>query len=89
MINYMAAPSHVYPAEPLLASSLISNSELDAILDNITSPGVRNKSVRLATGVRSVDDALCGGLVGGRVVSVSGEAGGGSSEVSRLVLRSK
>jgi len=87
-----SASSHVWPAQPLLASSFISDEELDAILEGVYSPGIkkrREKRVRLQTGVKSVDDALGGGLVGGRVVSISGEPGGGSSEVLLSVRAEK
>jgi hypothetical protein len=69
------------PAEPLLASSLVEDGELEALFDEL----LGGKKVtgggdeRLATGVRSLDDALGGGLEAGAVVGVSCEGGGGGA----------
>jgi predicted ATP-dependent serine protease len=76
------------PAEPLLASHLIDDEELDELLESVCNAtlGRKEKSEkeRLQTGVKSLDDALGGELQSGRVVEVSGEVGAGASEVSKL-----
>jgi hypothetical protein len=80
----------VRPAEALLASSLVQEEELDELIEEICGLG-KKKGIgrvgeedmgRLGTGVKSVDDALDGGLVGGRVVGIWGESGGAGMEVS-------
>jgi hypothetical protein len=65
------------PAEPVLASLLVSDDELDGLLS------ARKRTDLVGTGIKSVDDALDGGLDGGKVIAVSGEG----SEVSALVKR--
>jgi RecA/RadA recombinase len=76
------------PAEPSLASHLISDEELDELLESVCNVNVQRKKggrgERLQTGVKSLDDAFGGGLQSGRVVGVSGEVGAGTSEVSNL-----
>ena len=75
-------------AEPLLASQLISDEDLDSLLESVLKVNIGTRSSRkerLGTGVKSLDDALNGGLEGGRVVGISGEAGAGGSEVYILL----
>ncbi|KAF2824794.1 hypothetical protein CC86DRAFT_353369 [Ophiobolus disseminans] len=75
------------PAEPVLASALLGDGELDALVEGMCGVGLRKRDggERLPIGVKSLDDALGGGLLGGRVVSVSVEGTGGS-EVCRTSL---
>lgn len=81
-------------AQPVLASALIE----DAVLDDIVDAGLSSTSHsghggaerdrrgrnRIRVGLKSIDDALDGGLELGSVVAVSGEVGGGGggAEVS-------
>ncbi|KAF1935688.1 hypothetical protein EJ02DRAFT_471004, partial [Clathrospora elynae] len=74
------------PPEPLLASHLLGDEELDGLLEAVSITKRREKKVVLGTGVKSLDDALAGGLEGGAVVGVSGEAGGGGSEICQTLL---
>jgi hypothetical protein len=71
-------------AAPTLASSLLDR-KLDGLVDagflEIRHASLDSESPRIGTGVRSVDDALGGGLRGGRVVCVSAEAGGSGNDV--------
>jgi RecA/RadA recombinase len=71
------------PVEPMLASCLISDEELDEFLEGDQNDDFRKKKERLTTGVKNVDDALGGGIVAGRVIGISGEVGKGASEVNR------
>lgn len=65
------------PAEPLLASSLISASDLSSILEGLGSTSITEKDTSgleiLRTGVTSVDDALGHAVQEGRVVAISSE----------------
>ena len=74
------------PAEPLLASQLIGDQDLDELLESVCNVNLQHQNGVgenvLQTGVKSLDDALGGGMQSGRVVGVSGEAGAGGSEVS-------
>lgn len=84
----MDAEHHPAPsarkAEPVLASALIGDAELEGIVDGIFDQtlGPRGRSRgeeelgRVGIGVKSVDDAVSGGLQIGSVVAVSGEGGG-------------
>lgn len=73
-------------AEPLLASQLVEDAELEALYEGITSLGKtspKRGERRLAVGVESVDLALEGGVESARLVGVSCElAGGLGGEVS-------
>ena len=72
--------------EPLLASQLISDEYIDGLVDSVFDANIsksKDKKGRLKTGVKTVDDALGGGLESARVVCVSGEAAAGTSEVSK------
>lgn len=72
------------PAEPLLAAHLLSDQELDELIDQVCGVelGKRRETGNvLGIGVKSLDDALDGGLEDGRVVSGSFEAGAGGNEV--------
>lgn len=71
-------------AEPLLASTLIGDGELEGLAEEVLDEkgGARRKEKLLETGIKSLDDALEGGLEGGGVVGVSGEVGAGGIEVS-------
>jgi RecA/RadA recombinase len=62
-------------AEVLLARAMVGEEELDALLEGLS---VKKMGERLRSGSKSVDDALEGGLVDGRVVGIWGEG----SEVS-------
>jgi hypothetical protein len=79
-----ASESQVRAAEPLLASSMVDDEELDALFEGLnTKTRRRSDTIGIAAGIKSVDDALDGAITGGRVVGVSGEGG----EVSeRLVV---
>ena len=74
------------PAEPLLASQLIGDQDLDELLESVCNVNLQHQNGVggnvLQTGVKSLDDAFGGGIQSGRVVGVSGEAGAGGSEVS-------
>lgn len=74
------------PAEPLLASQLIGDQDLDELLESVCNVNLQHKhgvgKDVLQTGVKSLDDAFGGGMQSGRVVGVSGEAGAGGGEVS-------
>jgi predicted ATP-dependent serine protease len=77
------------PSEPLLASHLISDEDLDELVENVCHVNLRQKQdvgrSLLETRVKSVDDAIGGGLQSGRVVGLSGEVGAGASEVSTSI----
>ncbi|ORY12493.1 hypothetical protein BCR34DRAFT_296971 [Clohesyomyces aquaticus] len=80
-------------AEPILASSLLSDEDLDGILDFTLSDKpkaskLRNKKGALAIGLKSVDDALGGGLRRASLVCVSGEVGSGQVGLSLSLLAS-
>jgi len=76
----------VRPAEPLLASQLIGDQDLDELVESVCNINLQHQNSVggniLQTGVKSLDDAFGGGIQSGRVVGVSGEAGAGGSEVS-------
>lgn len=77
------------PAEPLLASSLLGDGELDGLVEGMCHVGLKRRrggEERLGMGVESVDDALSGGLCSGRVVSVSGQGMGGNEVCGEKVL---
>ena len=73
-------------AEPILASTLLNDEDLDDLFEGLVDAGAKKRielgrrGSTLGTGVREVDDVLCGGLRAGRMVGVSGEGG----EVGRL-----
>lgn len=75
------------PTEPLLASQVLSDEELDTLMEGWGDGGIRQRrdgAALLRAGVKSLDDALDGGLRAGTVVGVSSEAGGGGSAVSSV-----
>lgn len=78
------------PAEPILASTLLNDEDLDDLLEGLIDASAKKRielgrrESTLGTGVREVDDVLSGGLRAGRMVGVSGEGG----EVSRLSMSS-
>ncbi|KAF2676143.1 hypothetical protein K458DRAFT_322730 [Lentithecium fluviatile CBS 122367] len=78
------------PAEPLLASSLLGDGELEALWDEVVGgqKGMnrRDRVARLVTGVKKVDEALGGGFEKGRVVGVSSDTGGGSVDLCLTLL---
>ena len=83
-VDTLVTPSE--STEPLLAAQLISDEELDDLVDNAFDASIsksKDKKGRLKTGVKTVDDALGGGLESAIVVCVSGEAAAGTSEVSK------
>ena len=77
-------------AEPVLASTLLEDEDLDDLLEGLIDAGAKKRidlerrGGTLGTGVGEVDDVLCGGLRAGRMVGVSGEGG----EVSRFSVPS-
>jgi len=83
-VDTLVTPSEF--TEPLLASQLIDDEELDDLVDSVLDASIskrKDKKDRLKTGVKTVDDALGGGLESARVVCVSGEAAAGANEVSK------
>jgi predicted ATP-dependent serine protease len=68
----------VRPAEPLLASHSIDDKDVSIEKKE------KDEKKRLRSGVKSLDDALSGGLHSGRIVRISGEAGAGASQVSNM-----
>jgi predicted ATP-dependent serine protease len=77
----------VRPAEPLLASHSIDDKDLSELLESlcvIIENKEKDEKKRLRSGVKSLDDALSGGLHSGRIVRISGEAGAGASQVSNM-----
>ena len=88
----MAAPqelneSSARSAEPLLAAQLITDEELDELVENACSTGSvkrRDESNLVGTGIKSLDLVLDGGLEGGKLISISSETGAGGSEVSTV-----
>ena len=75
------AGAQARPAEPLLASSLIGDEELEGVVAGSVGPRQKRRGESLRTGVKSVDEALEGGLEGGQVVGVSAGQGGSGVEV--------
>lgn len=69
------------PVEPILASTLLNEEDLDDLLEGSIDAGAKKRieegrrGSTLGTGVREVDDVLGGGLRAGRMVGVSGEGG--------------
>ncbi|CAO2653175.1 Nn.00g025860.m01.CDS01 [Neocucurbitaria sp. VM-36] len=90
----MAAPqesneSSARPAAPLLAAQLMSDEELDDLLENACSIGSRKRRDTLdslGTGVRSLDYALGCALESGKLISISADTGAGGSELCRTLL---
>ncbi|RYN58541.1 hypothetical protein AA0118_g7252 [Alternaria tenuissima] len=80
----------VRPAEPLLASHSIDDKDLSELLESLCSVSIEKKEKdekkRLRSGVKSLDDALSGGLHSGRIVRISGEAGAGASQICCTLL---
>ncbi|EUC40296.1 hypothetical protein COCMIDRAFT_109179 [Bipolaris oryzae ATCC 44560] len=79
----------VAPANPILASSLIDDDELDDLIDRLYNSGIREakqEKERIGIGIKSVDTALFGGLESGRVIEISGEASAGVREVYTALL---
>ncbi|KAF2476944.1 uncharacterized protein BDR25DRAFT_321491 [Lindgomyces ingoldianus] len=75
-------PSEIQLAKSILASSLVSDEDLDSLLehsfrDKARAVKVLKKEEVLGTGIKSVDDALGGGLRKGSLVGMSGEVGSG------------
>lgn len=78
------------PAEVLLGASLIGEEEIGELLEGLLVDGVDGKidrEAQLGTGVKSVDDALHGGLKSGNVVGIWSESGSGGPDVSIHYLR--
>ncbi|KAF2249099.1 hypothetical protein BU26DRAFT_312056 [Trematosphaeria pertusa] len=84
------AGAQARPAELLLASSLIGDEELEVLLEGVVAgrvgPQQKRRGESLGTGVKSLDEALDGGLEGGRVVCVSAGQGGGGVELCLTFL---
>ncbi|KAI4714664.1 hypothetical protein J4E89_000345 [Alternaria sp. Ai002NY15] len=80
------------PAEPLLASQLIGDQDLDELLESVCNVNLQHQNgvggIVLKTGVKSLDDAFGGGIQSGRVVGVSGEAGAGGNEICCTLIAS-
>ena len=80
-------PNHAKPEVPLLASSLLTDKDLDGILASVFSVSnhrtTTDKTNYLTTGFGNLDAiALSGGLEPGRVVEIAGAGvGAGVSEV--------
>jgi RecA/RadA recombinase len=72
--------NHARPAEPVLASLLVSDEELDGLL------GARQRMDVVGTGIKSLDDALDDGLEGGRVIAVSGEGSDVSASCQKMFV---
>jgi predicted ATP-dependent serine protease len=87
--RHLPLPPSARKAEPVLASALIGDAELEGIVDGVfdQASGARNRAGgeeeigRVGIGVKSVDDAVTGGLRMGSVVAVSGEGGGAVSQI--------
>jgi hypothetical protein len=74
-------------AEPMLASSLIAEAELDAVLERVVNGGENetpsgNEGLRVSSGIKSLDEMLGGGLKRGTIVGVSGELGGDAGDAT-------
>ncbi|KAH6875656.1 hypothetical protein BKA58DRAFT_125827 [Alternaria rosae] len=80
------------PAEPLLASQLIGDQDLDELLESVCNVNLQHKhgvgKDVLQTRVKSLNDAFGSGIQNGRVVGVSGEAGAGGGEICCTLLAS-
>lgn len=75
-------PTQIRPAEPLLASQILRDEDLDSLFDAIliADAGTKKRAWEtgsIGTGVKSVDEALGGGMRAGKVVSVSADVGDG------------
>ena len=84
-LSFAKHASNARTAEPRLASQLISDEELDDLLESECNSSLGDKTSekeRLGTGLKNLDRTLEGGFESGRVVEISGEAGAGASEVS-------
>lgn len=85
--NGLSMTTSTRPAEPLLASHLIGEEDLEELLASVCNVNFQSKKKaeenRLQTGLKSLDEALGGGLKGGRVVGISGPVGAGANEVSK------
>lgn len=79
MLGMAAGRVRARPADALLASSLLSEDELGCLFDGLDVRKRRDEGL-LGTGVRSVDEALDGGISSGRIVGIWGD--GGENEVS-------
>lgn len=84
-----SARAQARSAEVLLARDVIGEEEVRDLLGEICGVGLGGrdgtaKMTRLGTGVRSLDEALDGGLSGGRISGIWGGVGVGASEVSFL-----
>ncbi len=76
-------------AEPLLASRLVDDAMFEGLFERargIVGPKGEKRRVLLCTGVKSLDEALQGGLECGRIVGVHAEAGAGGGEVSVILF---
>lgn len=82
----MAAVSSVgRSAEVLLGASMIGEEEIGVLLevllvDSVCEKGDGKRTLR--TGIKSVDDALDGGLKSGNLVGIWSEGGSGGPDVS-------
>ncbi|KAI4655048.1 uncharacterized protein J4E79_008113 [Alternaria viburni] len=80
------------PAEPLFASQLIGDQDLDELLESVCNVNLQHQNGVggnvLQTEVKSLDESFGGGIQSGRVVGVSGEAGAGGSEMCCTLLAS-
>lgn len=70
----------------MLASAVITEEEISRLFQDVSGEATRLGDGKggLGTGVKSVDGAVGGGLMGGRVVGVWGEVGTGGAEVGLL-----
>lgn len=65
-------------AEPLLGSALLGDDELDVLMEGLCAGKKRDDERTLGTGVKSLDGALAGGVLEGRVLGIWSEVTGGS-----------
>lgn len=79
----------VRAAEALLAGGMLGEEELGKVFEGVCGAGSTFVTEgRLSTQVKSLDDALGGGVCWGSVVGIWGEGGegGGASDVSGTLL---
>lgn len=73
----------IEPPEPMLAASLVDNEELELLLGVVMGERMNiERKDGFKTGVKSLDEALGGGIEGGRIVGIGFEVGHGGVDVS-------
>jgi len=88
------SPADPGPANPVLASTLLDDEELDGLIEDLFDGYPAKRAAErgmvggtgavLEIGVKEVDECLCGGVHSGSVAALSGEMGGVVAEVSKL-----